>query len=179
VGVKKIMDKNFIFITGGRRSGKSAHALKLAEQIGEKRLYIATAQALDDEMKERIERHRKERGDGWETLEEPIHVARALNSAGDYDVILLDCLTLWLCNIMDDEESDAKVLERIGKLVEACNTCDDPIVVISNETGSGIIPDNTMSRRFSDMAGIMNQKMAAAADRVILTVSGIPLTIKG
>lgn len=173
------MDKKFTFITGGRRSGKSAHALKLAEQTGEKRLYIATAQALDDEMNARIAQHKKERGDRWETIEEPVNVAQSIKNADNYDIFLLDCLTLWLCNIMYEEETNEKVIKLIEELVEACKTCDNPLIVISNETGSGIVPDNAMSRRFSDLAGIMNQKMAAAADQVIITVSGIPLTIKG
>ena len=173
------MDKKFTFITGGRRSGKSAHALKLAEKVGEKRLYIATAQALDDEMNSRIAQHRKERGDGWETVEEPINVFQHLKNAVNYDILLLDCLTLWLCNIMHNEDANEKVIEQIEELVEVCKTCDNALIVISNETGSGIVPDNAMSRRFSDLAGIMNQKMAAAADQVIITVSGIPLTIKG
>jgi len=196
---------NFIFITGGSRSGKSSHALKLAESLGERRLYIATAQALDAEMAKRIARHRKERGDGWDTAEEPINIVEVIRSAtglsqftdgaewsriigtvplekagyGGYDVLLIDCLTLWLCNIMHNDESDDKVFEKIEELVEACKKSLTIIIAISNETGSGIMPDNHLSRRFSDLAGMMNQKMAAAAGQVILTVSGIPMTIKG
>jgi len=196
---------SFTFITGGSRSGKSSHALALAESLGEKRLFIATARALDAEMEERISRHRKERGHGWDTAEEPLHVADVIEKTGNYDVVLLDCLTLWLCNVMhradsgDDsfeathlffppcqggteggESSEAEeVLKKIDQLVQACLKCSNDIIVISNETGSGIIPDNAASRYFSDLAGLMNQKMAAAANRVILTVAGIPMTIKG
>ena len=192
-------DKNkFIFITGGSRSGKSSHALKLAESIGERRLYLATAQALDDEMEERIARHKKERSDGWDTAEEALEIAEVIKKAGNYDVILLDCLTLWLCNIMHHVEEldtpspskregqgggespkDEKFHKNIDQLVEACKVCKANLIVISNETGSGIIPGDPLSRRFSDLAGIMNQKMAAAANQVIITVAGIPMTIKG
>lgn len=206
-----------IFITGGRRSGKSSCALELAESMGSKRLYIATAQALDVEMEERISRHRIERGDGWETVEEPVNVAEVVAKAGGqsrfyayqavngtvppaYDVILVDCLTLWLCNVMYEKagdcprftdeaersrrigtvpsDSDNSDMKKIDMLVEACKTSKTTVIAVSNELGSGVIPDNSLSRRFSDLAGIMNQKMAAAADKVILTVSGIPMTIK-
>lgn len=173
------MTKKFTFITGGSRSGKSSHALKLAESLGEKRLYLATAQALDDEMAERIAHHKKERGDGWDTIEEPLNIAEVIGKLDIYDSVLLDCLTLWLCNVMHEEESDEKVIERIDNLLNACKGCKTKLIVISNETGSGIIPADPLSRRFSDLAGLMNQKMAAAASQVILTVSGIPLTIKG
>lgn len=197
------MTKNtFIFITGGSRSGKSSHALKLAESLGEKRLYLATAQALDDEMEGRIARHKKERGDGWDTAEEPLAIAEVIKKDSKYDVILLDCLTLWLCNVMhradgeflDDppfpspsmgegqgggeSSKDEEFLRDIDQLVQACKACKTKLIVISNETGSGIIPGDPLSRRFSDLAGIMNQKMAAAASQVILTVAGIPMTIK-
>lgn len=172
-------NKNFTFITGGSRSGKSSHAQKLAEEAGKKRLYIATAQALDDEMAKRISRHQKERGKDWRTVEEPVNIAEVIGTSNEYEAILLDCLTLWLCNVMHEEESDEIIFEQIDNLVRACIECKTNLIVISNETGSGIIPGDPLSRRFSDLAGLMNQKMAAAANQVILTVSGIPLTIKG
>lgn len=173
---------NFILITGGRRSGKSTYALDLAQSLGDKRLYLATAEAWDEEMKARISRHREERGDGWETVEEPLNVEDIIASSRHYDVILVDCLTLWLSNVMHEDEDvidDEYILERIGELAIAFGESKNPVIVVTNELGLGVIPDNPLSRRFTDLAGIMNQQMAAAADRVVFTVSGIPMTIKG
>lgn len=173
----------FIFVTGGRRSGKSAYALELAESMGEKRLYIATAEALDNEMKERIARHREERGDNWDTAEEPIDIVNILAHSKKYNVILIDCLTLWLCNIMHNgeaggEPSDETIMKHIHSLADSCSSSDTKIIAVTNELGLGVIPGDPLSRRFTDLAGIMNQRMAAAANRVVMTVSGIPLTIK-
>ena len=173
--------ENFIFITGGRRSGKSSFALELAGSFGARKLYIATARIFDAEMEERIARHRAERKSGWDTVEEPIEISRIIGEVQGYDVILVDCLTLWLCNVMHEGQgrvSDDAVMKEIDLLAEACRGSKAPVIVVSNELGSGIIPDNPLSRRFSDLAGMMNQRMAAAADRVVLTVSGIPVTIK-
>ena len=169
----------FIFITGGRRSGKSAYALELAESMGEKRLYVATAEALDDEMKERIARHREERGDNWDTAEEPIDIVNILDHSKKYNVILIDCLTLWLCNIMHNgEPDDETIMKHIHSLADSCTSSNTDVIAVTNELGLGVIPGDPLSRRFTDLAGIMNQRMAAAADRVVMTVSGIPLTIK-
>ncbi|MDH3973965.1 MAG: bifunctional adenosylcobinamide kinase/adenosylcobinamide-phosphate guanylyltransferase [Deltaproteobacteria bacterium] len=186
----------FIFITGGRRSGKSSYALELAESLGTKCLYIATAEAYDEEMEARIVRHKEERGDSWETAEEPYHVADLLRDSSKYDVILVDCLTLWLCNVMHEElipstlmgegqgggekmSDEEYILEKIDDLTLSCRESHAIVIVVTNELGLGVIPDNTLSRQFTDLAGIMNQRMAAAADRVVLTVSGIPMIIKG
>lgn len=169
----------FTFITGGRRSGKSSYALDLAESMGEKRLYIATAEALDDEMKDRIARHREERGDSWDTAEEPIDIVNILAHSKKYNVILIDCLTLWLCNIMHDgKPDDETIMKHIQTLAESLTSSDTKIIAVTNELGLGVIPGDPLSRRFTDLAGIMNQRIAAAADRVVITISGIPLTIK-
>lgn len=175
-----ISKNNFMLVTGGRRSGKSTHALELSESLGERRLYIATAEALDDEMLERVAKHREERGDGWDTAEEPVNIASIMENSRDYDVILIDCLTLWLCNLMHKgKPTDEEILKAIDNLSNACIDSDTTVIAVTNELGSGVIPDNALSRRFTDLAGIMNQRMARAADKVILTVSGIPMTIKG
>jgi adenosylcobinamide kinase/adenosylcobinamide-phosphate guanylyltransferase len=167
-----------IFITGGARSGKSSFALDAASKSGGMRAYVATAQALDEEMRTRIEDHRRERGDGWDTFEEPNGLADAVRRLkGRYGVLLIDCLTLWLSNVMlsgmdVEEEGDA----LLGALGEARAAMD--IYVVSNEVGMGIVPDNEAARRFRDLAGALNRKVAGAADEVYLTVAGIPVRIK-
>ena len=169
----------FIFVTGGRRSGKSSYALDLGESLGDKKLFIATAQALDKEMAERIARHKAERGNGWETMEVPVNISDAIKAASRYDVVLIDCLTLWLSNLMhEDNAKEKNIIEKIVGLVTTGTKAKPVIILISNEIGLGIIPDNPLARKFSDLAGIMNQKVATAADMVVMTLSGIPTTIK-
>lgn len=169
----------FIFVIGGRRSGKSSYALNLGESLGDKKLFIATAQALDKEMEERIAKHRAERGNGWETMEVPVNISAAVKTASRYDVVLIDCLTLWLSNLMHEGNPKEKdIIEKIDALVTTGTKSKPVTILISNEIGLGIIPDNPLARKFSDLAGIMNQKVAAAADMVVMTLSGIPTTIK-
>jgi adenosylcobinamide kinase/adenosylcobinamide-phosphate guanylyltransferase len=165
-----------IFITGGARSGKSSFALESAAKHEGKRAYVATAQALDSEMKERIERHRKERGSEWDTFEEPMDLAKALPPLGSvYDVIIIDCLTIWLSNLM---LSEVEVGREVEGLITALREVNTNVFVVSNEVGMGIVPDNETARRFRDMAGSLNQKVADAADEAYLVVSGIPVRIK-
>ena len=163
-------------ITGGAKSGKTSHALSLAEAAGPARMYMATAQALDDEMRERIKRHKEERGNGWDTLEEPVNVPLVLSQLDSkYDAVLLDCLTLWLTNLMcagRDIEADASALLEVLSNVSA------DVIVVTNEVGLGIVPDNQMAREFRDHAGALNQSVASLADRVLMTVSGIVVQIK-
>lgn len=164
------------FITGGARSGKSSLALLGAAAHGKRRAFIATMRPLDDELKERVQRHRQERGDGWQTFEEPLDVAELLRSIdGRFDVVVLDCLTLWLCNVMLGG-GDAE--EETGKLVSALREMKTPVHVVSNELGMGVVPDNSLAREFRDAAGRLNQAVAGEASEVYLTVSGIPLRIK-
>ncbi|HEX9020179.1 MAG TPA: bifunctional adenosylcobinamide kinase/adenosylcobinamide-phosphate guanylyltransferase [Nitrospirota bacterium] len=173
------MSKKIYFITGGARSGKSAFAERLANDLNGKRAYIATAQALDPEMAARIERHRKERGGKWDTYEEPLAVAELLRKlSGRCDVALLDCLTLWLSNVMAHTDGDAAVAARSDELVSAIRDFGGACIIVSNEVGLGIVPDNPLARKFRDLAGILNQKMAQAADEVFFTASGIPVRIK-
>jgi adenosylcobinamide kinase/adenosylcobinamide-phosphate guanylyltransferase len=167
------------FITGGARSGKSTFAEKLASGIAGKRAYIATAQALDAEMAARIEEHRKNRGDSWDTFEEPLAIAelvRKLN--GRYDLVLLDCLTLWLSNVMAREDDDSAVISRADELASAFAEFTGSCFVVSNEVGLGIVPDNPLARRFRDLAGVINQRMAHAADEAYFLAAGIPMRIK-
>jgi len=173
------MATKIYFITGGARSGKSAFAESLAGTLTGKRAYIATAQALDAEMAAKIEMHRKDRGTLWDTYEEPLAVAELLSKLSDkYDVALLDCLTLWLSNIMARAEGDGDVQSRSEELVSAVHDFKGSCIVVSNEVGLGIVPDNPLARKFRDYAGMLNQKIARAADEVYFTASGIPMKLK-
>jgi adenosylcobinamide kinase/adenosylcobinamide-phosphate guanylyltransferase len=167
------------FITGGARSGKSGFAEKLAGDLQGKRAYVATAQALDEEMASRIAKHRHDRGSAWDTFEEPLAIAELLRKLSDrYPVLLLDCLTLWLSNMMAHTDNDSQVLARSEELVAAVRDFKGQCIVVSNEVGLGIVPDNPLARKFRDLAGMLNQRMAQAADEVYFTAAGIPLKIK-
>jgi adenosylcobinamide kinase / adenosylcobinamide-phosphate guanylyltransferase len=171
-------DKIF-FITGGARSGKSSFAENLAKDLAGKRAYIATAQALDPEMAAKIEKHRKDRGIAWDTYEEPLAVAELLRKlSGRYQVVLLDCLTLWLSNVMAHASGDDAVTARSQELAAAIADFDGSCIVVSNEVGLGIVPDNPLARKFRDFAGMLNQKIAQAADEVYFTAAGIPVKLK-
>jgi adenosylcobinamide kinase/adenosylcobinamide-phosphate guanylyltransferase len=167
------------FITGGARSGKSAFAEGLAQGRDGKRAYIATAQALDPEMVARIEHHRKRRGSAWDTFEEPLAVAELVRKlAGRYEVLLLDCLTLWLSNVIARTDRDDDVMERVRDLAAALREFGGAAIAVSNEVGLGIVPENPLARRFRDLAGFMNQEIARASDEAFFLASGIPVKIK-
>lgn len=164
------------FIIGGARSGKSSFALKKASEKQAEKAYIATAQAFDDEMKERIEKHKKERTAEWDCFEEPLELPRLLNDLrGRYEVLLVDCLTLWLSNMLLNER---KIEDEIEALVSSLTAHNSALFLVSNEVGLGIVPDNTLGRRFRDLAGTLNQRIAAVADEVYLVTAGIPVKIK-
>ncbi|MBF0329523.1 MAG: bifunctional adenosylcobinamide kinase/adenosylcobinamide-phosphate guanylyltransferase [Nitrospirae bacterium] len=164
------------FIIGGARSGKSSFALKKASDKQGKKAYIATAQAFDAEMKERIEKHKKERSSDWECFEEPLEIAALLkNIQGRYEVILLDCLTLWLSNMMLAEKN---IEDEIESLVSSIKGNKSSLFFVSNEVGLGIVPDNPLARRFRDLAGTLNQSIAAVADEVYFVAAAIPMKIK-
>lgn len=168
-----------IFITGGARSGKSQHATKLAEKIGDKVAFVATCVPSDDEMKKRVKRHRSLRPKGWKTIEKPVKVASALKDLDGFDAVIIDCITLFLTNLMMEEMSDEEILSKVTNLAQVAKEADFTVVIVSNEVGSGIVPANEMGRRFRDLAGLANQIIAQSADEVYLTISGIPLKIKG
>jgi adenosylcobinamide kinase / adenosylcobinamide-phosphate guanylyltransferase len=168
------------FITGPSRSGKTRLALKLAMGYPEPRGYLATAQALDEEMALRIRRHQEEREGNFVTIEEPLQLTRALSSLDrPFSIVIIDCLTLWLSNLMAKwgEDEDSLRLEA-SQTVEFFKTFSVPTVIISNEVGWGIVPDNPLARNFRDLSGNLNQALAEVADRVILSVAGIPLVLK-
>jgi adenosylcobinamide kinase/adenosylcobinamide-phosphate guanylyltransferase len=164
-------------VLGGTRSGKSRHAESLITTSAPPPwIYVATAQALDTEMTERIAHHRARRGAGWQTIESPHDLAGVIAAASPNTALLVDCLTLWLTNRMlaeADIEADSAVLEK------ALARRRGPTVLVSNEVGSGVVPDNALARRFADLQGRLNQRIAARADRVVLVVAGLPLTVKG
>jgi adenosylcobinamide kinase / adenosylcobinamide-phosphate guanylyltransferase len=175
-----------ILVTGGCRSGKSQFALQLAEAAGDSRLYLATAPVLDPEMEERIARHRAERATRhWETCEEQLNLVQALQNNPAYQVVLCDCLTLWINNQMYQAEQKGKLLKEEAvalaarQVLEEARNHPGTVVFVTNEVGLGIVPGDALSRRFRDLAGRCNQVMAAAADEVYFMVSGIPQKIKG
>ncbi len=173
-----------IFITGGARSGKSSLALKPASLYSGKKAYIATAEPLDPEMEERINKHRRQRGNDWDVFEEPIKIADCIKlTMGKYPFIVLDCLTIWVSNLLTRQNDEKTIETELERFITALNlfrdTFDSQLIIVSNEIGMGIVPDNTLSRRFRDMAGVLNQKVADIADEAYLAVSGLPLKIKG
>lgn len=170
-----------ILILGGARSGKSAYAQKMGKALEGKRLFIATAQALDLEMAERIKTHKKQRGSLWETHEEPVEIVQVISETQHtYRVILIDCLTLWISNLLMTYGDDRQGVEnRIQSLIDSLTTIKTTIILVSNEVGSGIVPENRLARSFRDVAGMLNQRVAQVADRVFFMVAGIPLAIKG
>ncbi|MCB4769513.1 bifunctional adenosylcobinamide kinase/adenosylcobinamide-phosphate guanylyltransferase [Ancylobacter sp. Lp-2] len=165
----------FTLVLGGARSGKSRHAEALVERFPAPWYYLATAQAYDAEMEERIAQHRDRRGEGWIGVEAPHDLAGALGALPSGAPVLIDCLTLWLSNRMladADPGLDSAILE--AELLAH----DGPVVAVSNEVGLGIVPDNALARRFRDAQGRLNQRLAEVADEVILVVAGIPLKVK-
>lgn len=164
------------FVLGGARSGKSSYALAEARRLSSgPRTMIATAQALDAEMAARIARHQAERDDVWTTVEAPLDLAGAVRRLRPGEVAVIDCLTLWLTNQM---LAEAEIAPAVAALIEAFAESPARLIVISNEVGQGIVPDNLLARRFRDEAGWMHQKAAAAADRVVMVVAGLPVVLK-
>jgi adenosylcobinamide kinase / adenosylcobinamide-phosphate guanylyltransferase len=163
-------------VIGGARSGKSAFAERLVTTTTRPRRYIATAEAWDDEMRDRIARHRLDRGGDWTTVEAPLDLPAALASATSAEVVLIDCATLWLTNhLLADHDLDGET----AALVTALATCAAPVVIVTNETGWGIVPDNALARRFRDAQGRLNQRLAAEAGLVVTVIAGLPLVLKG
>ncbi|HEY6418585.1 MAG TPA: bifunctional adenosylcobinamide kinase/adenosylcobinamide-phosphate guanylyltransferase [Candidatus Binataceae bacterium] len=167
-------------ITGGARSGKSTHALALASAHGgPRRVFVATGQPLDDEMAARIAHHKTSRPPEFTTVEEPLNVAAALEAlAGRADMVVLDCLTLWVANQMGINVPEDAFHFEAGHLATALRKAPFASIVVTDEVGSGIVPDNPTARQFRDYLGRTNQKIAAAADRVILMVAGLPMRVK-
>jgi len=170
-----------ILVTGGARSGKSRFAEKLAQGFQPLRGYLATGQPGDAEMAERIARHRGRRGCEWHTVEEPLQVAEAVTlNEGRFSVVLLDCITLWLSNLLFNcEGGAAEALLRVAEFTESFQALKTPLIIVTNEVGMGIVPEHPLARSFRDLAGEANEMIAARADEVYVSISGLPLKLKG
>ena len=169
-----------MLVIGGAKSGKSRFALNVCNSMNRKRIFLATAQALDAEMKERIRRHQEDRGGDWVTVEEPIEIVDKIRGLDSEDaVILLDCLTLWINNLfMKYGEFRQPVNKLCDEFVEHLTKMKGVIIVVSNEVGMGIVPDNELARVYRDVAGSLNQRIAGIARKVVATMAGIPLVLK-
>ncbi len=169
-----------IFVTGGARSGKSDFAQDLAEKRSGRRLFVATAEAFDDEMRARILNHKKRRGDRWDTVEEAIHLGKVMKtSAQGYDTVCIDCCTLWMSNLMGAYPQETERAETvIDEFFAGLEGFKGTLIVISNEVGLGIVPENALAREYRDRLGFLNQRMARRADRVYFMIAGMPLAVK-
>lgn len=166
-------------VLGGARSGKSRFAVEQARGIGGSTAFVATARALDADMAGRIARHRAERPPGWTTIEEPYDVVSACRRAvSAHDLLVIDCVTIWIANLMDRGDDDAAVLARADDLAKLIRERVVSTIIVSNEVGEGVHPPTEVGRRYRDLLGFANQRLAAAADRVTLMVAGVPMTVK-
>ena len=170
-----------IFVLGGCRSGKSGYALEAAREFPRnKRIFIATCNPQDDEMRQRVARHQEERSRSWQTVEAQLLLPEAVDTnSREADVILVDCLTLWISNLLMASEDPDEIEGQIPRLTAAIENAKCPLVLVSNEVGQGIVPENKLARQFRDLVGYVNQAVADCVDEVVWTVAGIPVKIKG
>ena len=172
------MVQRIILVTGGARSGKSKYAETRAQEFGRRLLYVATAEAGDDEMARRIAEHKKRRANLWTTIEEPFELLQALmRQRHKTDCALVDCLTLWISNLLL-RRNEEYVAQKVAELLETLPKLDFPVVFVTNEVGWGIVPDNPLARKFRDLSGWVNQRIARAAGEVVLMVAGMPVFVK-
>ena len=172
---------NVILVTGGARGGKSAYAESLARSFPGPRAYIATAPVFDDEMAKRVARHQRQRkNDGWDTIEEEIDLFGAIQKADAYDTVLVDCLTLWINNLLyrDERISEDDMTAKCAQLKKVCAEFDGNIIFVINEVGMGIVPENPLARKFRDLSGRCSQNIAKFANKVTLVSCGLPLILK-
>ncbi|MCK5679399.1 bifunctional adenosylcobinamide kinase/adenosylcobinamide-phosphate guanylyltransferase [bacterium] len=169
-----------VLIGGGVRSGKSSFAQTMAEEMPGRRAYLATAQALDHEMEQRIAKHQADRGEKWhQTIEEPLELTAILKQASsEFDVILVDCLTLWISNLMGRNDSDQEIIATLDQLTDCLNQLPASIILVTNEVGLGLVPEHPLGRRFRDLSGFANQRLAQACQEVYFTVWGLPQKLK-
>jgi len=176
--MKNSAQKELIFVLGGARSGKSSWAVQYAQEHYQNPLFLATARALDEEMAARIRLHQAGRGPTWALIEEPLELAEALTTrCGAHELIVVDCLTLWLSNILL-EKGEAQVHHFLDRLADALGERKQAVIAVSNEVGLGLVPENRLGRLFRDLAGMVNQRVAALADTVVFMVAGLPMFLK-
>lgn len=175
-----------IFVTGGSRSGKSSYALELAESVSTSRTFIATCPVMDAEMAERIRLHREERlGRHWDTIEEPVDLIKAVTDAVQQGVIVIDCLTLWINNLMYEAElqsqefGEVDISTKVSDLLTGLDRFDATVILVTNEVGLGIVPENESARRYRDLVGRCNQIIGKVADELYLVCCSVPLQLKG
>ena len=172
------MDTTLIFVTGGCRSGKSQFALDFANRHFRKKLYLATCEAFDEEMAKRIEDHKKKRASAWRTVEEPVRIADAIRECrNNTEVVLLDCITLWLSNLLLRQKSDHEVMNEVTTLIDMVKQGPSSSIIVSNEVGQGLVPPYPVGRVYRDLLGWANQRLAQEADDVIWMVAGIPVPV--
>ncbi|WP_051957722.1 bifunctional adenosylcobinamide kinase/adenosylcobinamide-phosphate guanylyltransferase [Desulfobacter vibrioformis] len=171
--------KNML-VLGGCRSGKSRFAKQAADNLAmDNKIYLATSVPLDREMKERVKRHQDDRGPDWETIEEPVLIHEIIDrTCTQATVILVDCLTLWTSNLLFQGKDEAGIMAAVDLLAGALDRSACPVILVSNEVGYGIVPENSLARRFRDMAGLVNQRVARSVDKVVVSMAGIPIQIK-
>ncbi len=170
--------KEIVLVLGGARSGKSSWALEYTEKQFDTYLFLATAEVMDDEMADRVRLHKEARGPQWKLREEPLEIADVLETdCQNVDAVLIDCMTIWLSNVLLKQGED-KVQAYQNRLIETLAQTRKSIIIVSNEVGMGIVPEYPLGRQYRDMAGSLNQKLAAAADKVVMTVAGLPLFLK-
>ena len=170
--------KEIVLILGGARSGKSSWALKYTEKNYDSYMFLATAEVMDDEMADRVRLHKEDRGPQWKLREEPLAIADVLKTGCEgVEAVLIDCMTIWLSNVLL-KEGEEKVPIYRNRLIEALVQSAHSVIIVSNEVGTGIVPEHPLGRLYRDMAGSLNQKLAATADKVVMTVAGLPIYLK-
>jgi adenosylcobinamide kinase / adenosylcobinamide-phosphate guanylyltransferase len=177
-----VSESKLVLIGGGARSGKSAYAVQRALALGPRRVFIATAEAFDDEMRARIAAHVTERANHFTTIDAPYELERAFESTQTrpevVDVVLIDCLTLWLSNLLLASVPSAEIEQRVSRLAKACETATCPVLLVTNEVGFGLVPDTALGRQFRDISGRAHQRLARSAGEVLLAALGCMLRIK-
>ncbi len=170
--------KEIVFVLGGARSGKSSWALEYVEKHYDSYMFLATAEVMDDEMADRVRLHKEVRGPKWRLREEPLEIAQILETGvAGVDAVLIDCVTIWLSNVLL-KQGEEKVPAYQSGLIDALTGTRASVIIVSNEVGTGIVPEHPLGRQYRDMAGFLNQKLAAAAHKVVMTVAGLPIFLK-
>ena len=170
--------KEIVFVLGGARSGKSSWALEYTEKHYDSYMFMATAEVMDEEMADRVRLHKEVRGPKWQLREEPLEIAQVLETdVAGVEAVLIDCMTIWLSNVLL-KQGEKKVPVYRNRLIEALAQTKASVIIVSNEVGTGIVPEHPLGRQYRDMAGFLNQQLAAAADKVVMTVAGLPIFLK-